>query len=123
MDERHVGPTWYCVRTVFRFHRPPITTYEERLTLWSATGFPAAIASAEEEAHAYADSLDDCAYVGLAQAYELTEAPGHGAEVFSLMRDSTLTADAYVNAFFDTGDERQGDSSAVPEGAEPNARE
>jgi len=101
------GPSWYCVRTVFRFSRAPTATYEERLTLWRATGFPAAVALAEAEASEYAGSLDGCAYVGLAQAFELSEPPAHGAEVFSLMRDSSLSADAYVSAFFDTGNERQ----------------
>lgn len=111
MDDRPVGPAWYCVRTVFRFHREPTSTYEERLTLWSTDGFSAAIALAEAEASKYAGALKDCAYVGLAQAYELAEAPGHGAEVFSLMRDSGLPTDAYVSAFFDTGKERQSHAS------------
>ncbi|MGH2943305.1 MAG: hypothetical protein ACRDLN_11105 [Solirubrobacteraceae bacterium] len=31
----------------------------------------------------------------------------HGAEVFSLMRDSVLEPADYVDRFFDTGDERQ----------------
>ncbi len=110
MDERSVGPSWYCVRTVFRFERAPTATYEG-LTLWWAIGFPAAVALAEAEAYEDADSLAGCAYVGLAQAHELSEAPGHGTEVFSLMRDSSMSADAYVSAFFDTGGERQGDVS------------
>lgn len=109
MDELPAGTAWYCVRTLFHFRRESTATYEERLTLWLATGFSAAVALAEAEAYEYADSVDDCAYVGLAQAYELSEAPGHGTEVFSLMRDSGLATDAYVSAFFDTGSERQGD--------------
>jgi hypothetical protein len=111
MDDRPGGPAWYCVRTVFRFYREPTSTYEERLTLSSTEGFSAAIALAEAEASEYAGALEDCAYVGLAQAYELSEAPGHGAEVFSLMRDSRLTTDAYVSGFFDTGKERQDQAS------------
>lgn len=102
-----VERSWYCVRTVFRFSRDSTSTFEERMTLWCAAGFEAAIALAEAEANEYADSLDSCAYIGLAQAYELSEEPGHGAEVFSLMRDSDLAVEAYVDAFFDTGRERQ----------------
>ena len=35
--------------------------------------------------------------------------PSEAAEVFSLMRDSNLEPDAYVDRFFNTGRERQGD--------------
>jgi len=108
MDKCPPAPGWYCVRTVFQFLRGPTATFEERLTLWHANGFPAAVALAEAEAHEYAGSQDGCAYAGLAQAYQLLDAPGHGAEVFSLMRDSSLAVDAYLSAFFDTGSERQG---------------
>lgn len=106
-----LGSLGACVRTVVRFNRGPTSTYEERLTLWSTRGFSAAISLAEAEASEYAGSLDDCSYIGLAQAYEMPEAPGHGAEIFSLMRNSRLPADAYVSAFFDTGKERQGEVS------------
>jgi hypothetical protein len=44
-------------------------------------------------------------------AYELFEPPGHGVEVFSLLRTSALTEDSYVTTFFDTGTERQTDLS------------
>lgn len=111
MDERPAEPSWYCVRTVFRFSGEPTSTYEERLTLWWTSEFSAAIAMAEAEAREYAGSLEDCAYAGLAQAFALSEAPSHGAEVFSLMRDSTLTTDEYVSTFFATGKERQGEAS------------
>ncbi|SCG64273.1 hypothetical protein GA0070213_10871 [Micromonospora humi] len=40
---------------------------------------------------------------------------GHGAEVYSLMRDSDLPAGAYLTRFFDTGDERQGTLPAAPD--------
>ncbi|MCU1601431.1 MAG: hypothetical protein JWO22_2140, partial [Frankiales bacterium] len=46
-------------------------------------------------------------YLELAQAFELFDDPGHGAEVFSLMRTSRLEPDAYLDTFFDTGTERQ----------------
>lgn len=38
----------------------------------------------------------------------LFDEPGHGAEVFSLLRDSHLEGDEYIQAFFATGSERQG---------------
>lgn len=98
---------WYCVRAVFAFGGKRQTTYEERLTLWQALDFAVAVELAEDEARSYADSLAGCSFTGLAQAYQLYDAPGHGTEVFSLMRDSTLRADEYLTAFFDTGSERQ----------------
>lgn len=98
---------WFGVRTICRFCRGPVTTYEERLTLWQAADLDAAIALAEGEAEAYAADLDGCVFAGLAQAYQLGGPPGHGAEVFSLMRDSDLATGEYLDAFFDTGRERQ----------------
>ncbi|MBB4742624.1 hypothetical protein BJY16_006083 [Actinoplanes octamycinicus] len=101
---------WYSVRGVFAFGGERVTTYEERLTLWQAADVDAAITLAEREAAAYAADLDGCAFTGLLQAYAMNDAPGHGAEVFSLMRDSALAPDDYLSGFFDTGAERQGTS-------------
>jgi len=81
--------------------------YEERITLWKAANLDDAIAQAEAEAAEYADTLES-EYVGLAQAYHLAEKPKHGAEVFSLIRTSVLDPESYLTAFFDTGDECQG---------------
>lgn len=80
----------------------------ERLTLWAVPHFKTAVGTAEREARDYADSIPGCTYVGLSQAYQLPESPGHGTEVFCLMRDSALEPDAYLSAFSDTGTERQG---------------
>ena len=60
---------------------------------------------AESEAADYA--AGDCEYLGLAQAFELDREPGQGAEVFSLMRDSPLDPEDYLDRHFDTGQERQ----------------
>lgn len=105
---------WFSVRCVFAVPTAApasgegeAMTYEERVTLWRASGFDAAIALAEQEAHDYADDVE-ALYLGLAQAYRLAEPPGHGTEVFSLMRDSDLDTEDYLDAFFDTGEERQG---------------
>ncbi|WP_062206234.1 DUF4288 domain-containing protein [Demequina salsinemoris] len=102
---------WFGVRCIFRFPwegRTP--TYEERVTLWRAESAEAAIELANEEAREYVDDLDtdEChvEYLGLAQSYRLAEMPGHGAEVFSMMRDSELEPDDYLAWFFTTGSER-----------------
>ena len=111
---------WYAVRCVFHFPwGDPPGVYEERITLWKADSFDEAIERAEIEAAEYiADG--EGRYVGLAQSFHLAagESVNDGAEVFSLMRDSTLDGDEYVDRFFDTGAERQTDgddrTSAAP---------
>lgn len=101
--------SWYCVRAIFAFadglEQERTATYEERLTLWHADDVAAATALAEADAAAYARCLDDCEFTGLLQAYLLPDAPGHGAEVFSLMRHSAMPAAEYLAAFYDTGRE------------------
>ena len=96
---------WFSVRCLFEL-QPGL--YEERVTLWQAEDFDAAIALAESEAHDYAGDVD-ATYLGLAQAYRLDEEPGQGAEAFSLVRESELPPSDYLTQFFDTGNERQRD--------------
>jgi hypothetical protein len=112
---RHAGlvadNNWYSTRCVFEFHGLAETpTYEERVTLWHAPDFETAIALSEGDAEDYAADL--CTFTGLIQAFQLYDVPGHGAEVFSLMRTSALSAREYLDTFFDTGDERMGQSDA-----------
>jgi hypothetical protein len=83
--------------------------FEERITLWLADSFDHAIERAEVEAREYAATITQSpdTYLGLAQAYRLVDAPGDGAEVFSLLRESKRKPRAYLDRFFDTGKERQ----------------
>jgi hypothetical protein len=104
VDRRDEG--WYSVRCFFRLRWAD--SFEERITLWWATSFDAAIASAEDEAREFAETCE-LEYLSLAQAYyigpdELTD----GVEMFSLIRDSELPAKEYLSRFFDTGREHQG---------------
>ena len=104
------GPGWYAVRCVFaagRLAEDGQETYEERITLWKAQSAEEAIARAEAEAEAYASGLGHWSYLGLAQSFNLFDEPKDGAEVFSLIRDSTLEPDDYLDAFFDTGGEHE----------------
>lgn len=108
---RDVDERWFAVRCIFSWgdsQREGGYLYEERITLWLAEGFDEAIALAEREAVNHAEILDG-SYLGVAQCYHLglTEAPHAGDEVFSLMRDSVLEPDAYVDAHFATGSERE----------------
>ena len=99
--------SWFSVRCVFQNSDGTPTSYEERITLWRATTFEEAIALAEAEAGDYAELVGD-RYLGLAQAYHVADEIGHGAEVYSLIRDSQLPSDAYLTTFFNTGWEHQG---------------
>lgn len=111
------GAGWFAVRCVFRKGWPPPADYayagngyEERITLWRAANMDEAIEKAEREALSYAGAIDDAPdeYLGLAQGYALFDSPDHdGAEVFSLIRDSVLEPNAYLDTFFDTGHEHQ----------------
>ena len=104
---------WVSVRCVFRLHFGEEQVYEERVTLWQESDVDRAIELAEAEAVEYAGMLstgpgDVAEYLGLAQAYILDELPGRGAEVFSLIRTSSLAPRQYLDTFFDTGTERVG---------------
>jgi hypothetical protein len=93
---------WFGVRCIFE--HPANGSYEERVTIWSADSFDAAIELAEAEANEHAEILS-IRYLGLAQAYWIADEIGQGAEVFSLLRRSDLSPHEYVTSFFDTGKE------------------
>lgn len=101
--------SWYGVRCLFRIDSEDENgeaLYEERVTIWHAESSDAAIEMAEADAAEYADVLD-VEYLEFAQVYQFDGEPTAGAEVFSLMRGSTLAPTEYLNTFFDTGKERQ----------------
>jgi hypothetical protein len=105
---------WFAVRCVFRSLEAEVegaSAYEERITLWRAESFEDAIDRAETEALAYAAETPGTEYLDLAQAFQLgvEGTVGDGDEVFSLIRDSDLDADAYLDRFFDDGEEYQGE--------------
>ncbi|WP_460458191.1 hypothetical protein [Angustibacter peucedani] len=107
---------WFAVRTVVamsenqpwgpRDLEPGQIDYEERITLWRASDADAAIELAEREAARYVEDLGG-EVLTFSQAYTLSSKPGHGAEVFSLIRRSELTTSDYLDRHFDTGTERQ----------------
>jgi len=115
------GTSWYSVRCVFAAGWPPEAvgeTYEERITIWRAGSAEEAIARAEAEALEYAATIEDSpsTYLGCAQCYRLSDELADGAEVFSLMRDSKLGPEDYLDTFFDVGQERQGAVTPPPAG-------
>ena len=76
------------------------------MTLWQADSAERAIELAEQEARLYETQIE-VEYLGLAQSYWIPGELGPGAEVFSLIRKSTLDPRSYLDTFFDTGDEYQ----------------
>lgn len=95
---------WFGVRCVI--HHADLRVYEERLTLWEAATFDDAIALATAEVADYCADLTDTVPLDFAQAYQMYDEPRQGAEVYSLMRSSELSATDYLNSFFQTGAER-----------------
>jgi hypothetical protein len=81
--------------------------YEERITVWKAADADEAIDKAIDEAEEYADR-NGFTYAGLAQSFWMfTVIDVNGAEVFSLLRESNLEIEAYLDTFFSNGAERQ----------------
>jgi hypothetical protein len=108
MDESNNATSvegWFSVRCIFKDLDSDI--YEERITLWRAQDFDHAIALAEAEADEYAQAIGGLEYLNFAQAYHLADEPESGSEIFSLMRDSPINRQEYLDTFFDTGSERQ----------------
>lgn len=112
----------YTVRTVIRWAKRPEQArkflYEERITAWNAESIEAAIDEAGKEAREYAG--DDSEALDLFQGYQLFDEIGllpQGAEVFSLLRESDMEPSAYLDAFFDTGEERQAGYDPDPDSA------
>ncbi|MEV6626622.1 hypothetical protein AB0M83_27520 [Amycolatopsis sp. NPDC051106] len=98
---------WYAVRCVFQWTEAEGRPYEERITVWRAADFATALARAEAEAGEYAAN-SGVTYLGLAQAYATgEEVLRPGTEVFSLLRDSPLPPEQYLDRHFDTGSEHQ----------------
>jgi hypothetical protein len=104
-------PNWFGVRCVFELDPETQSdtdprSFEERITIWQASGFDTAIELAEADAVDYATTLD-AKYLGFAQAYKIEGPPMQGCEVYSLIRQTELAPEEYLSAFFDTGRENQ----------------
>lgn len=105
----------YSVRSVIQWAPRPGQrkrfVYEERITLWNAASLEAAIDDAEAETLAYS-TKEGFQSLELFQGYWLLDALKdfpQGTEVFSLLRESDLLPEAYLDAFFDVGEEHQGE--------------
>lgn len=104
-------PEWFAAKTVCKHRRvedgTAKTLFEERVVLLQATDFDDAIAKGEAEVQAYCRGLREVAYAGYINVYRLfADTVGHGTEVFSLMRESELPDNDYLDHFYDDGRER-----------------
>lgn len=81
--------------------------------MWVAPDAESAVVKAEAEALEY--ETEGILYLGFAQTFrtfiQLPIGLQEGDEVFSLLRESNLDPDDYLDRFFDTGQERQ---STIP---------
>lgn len=102
---------WFGARTIYRVEKSNTVTsenklYEERVVLFDANSFDEAITKAEKEAETYASNTN-LTYLGYVNVFALyNNKIEDGTEVYSLMRESELEADVYIDKFFDTGSER-----------------
>ncbi len=108
-DPDRAGDGWYAVRRVVLWAERD--SYEERITLWRAGSAAQAVHDSAVESRQYAlELVGDGVDLGLAQCHHLGAVrPSHGDEIFAYARSSALDPPEYLDAFFDTGDERADD--------------
>lgn len=101
---------WYGAKCIFlhtQIEGCPGQVYEERVVLTKATSLDDAIQRAESLAKEYASDCGGCSYTGFINVFHIyDENIGDGSEVYSLMRTSELSTNAYLDQFYDTGMER-----------------
>jgi len=102
---------WYAVRCVFQHKslRPrgrKKHVYEERIIAVCATTEGVAIRNAE--ALEYEGDSGAVRYLGFAESYRMSGPPSvSGAELFSLMRSSSLCPARFISQYFDDGSEHR----------------
>ncbi|MGH9439736.1 MAG: hypothetical protein ACRD22_18115 [Terriglobia bacterium] len=101
------GLEWYGVRCLFWWSGWESQAFEERITLWQAISASRAADLAEQEAREYVQD-SGIEYLGFSQVSGCTVGGDvrEGMVAFSLVRDSCLSPDDYITAFFNTGRER-----------------
>lgn len=98
---------WYGVRLLYRLTGTSRPAYEERIIIVRADSDDDAIAKGELYSKDYESEATE--YIGYAMAFHIFDENGPclgpGTEVFSLIRESQLDANAYIDRFHDTGSE------------------
>lgn len=95
--------------------------YEERITIWNAESLDEAIALAEKEEAEYInceaskkEEMEPLSFYQGYWAYQEIDLRSQGSEVFSLLRESDLEPEEYLDSFFDTGTEHQQGKKTEP---------
>ena len=106
----------FAVRCVIELPKEEFNTlahlYEERITVWLAVDIDEAIDKAIAEVEDYS-MKNNLSYTGLSQGYQMfSQVDIDGVEVFSLLRESDLPPEEYLDTFFSTGTERQANKKA-----------
>ena len=104
-EEYRRSEGWFAVRCIIRDKNR--SSYEERIVIVRAADMKSAVEKAEADAQEYAKDLT-CEYINYADAFHIFDSIGAAAEVFSLIRESDLEPDDYIDHFFDTGKENRG---------------
>jgi hypothetical protein len=98
---------WYGVRLIYRVTFASRRAYEERVIIVPAESDVEAIRKAEQFSKEYESETTE--YIGYATAFHILDENGPclgpGTEVFSLIRESELDPDAYLERFYDTENE------------------
>lgn len=104
---------WYSVKCIFEHndlaHEAEATVYEERIVILRAIGFDDAITQGEAEAQEYVAGIgnDSIGYTGFISAYRTGEDElAERMEVYSLMRETTLSREDFLTQYYDDGSER-----------------
>ena len=103
---------WYGARSVYELvgrdsQENGTKLFEERIVLVKASSMEEAMEEAEKEATAYASEDSGFIYLGYINVYKLADTRvKNKTEVYSLMRESALAPQEYIDRFFDTGLER-----------------
>ena len=102
---------WYSVKCVFKHdylsRQHGEVVYEERIVVLKASSLDEAIALGEVEANAYAGDKGTVHYTGFISAFHMFERKlANRAEVYSLMRQSNMDTDAFLDHYYDDGSER-----------------
>ena len=103
--------SWYSAKCVFRHNAPTGPSgkfvYEERIIVLRADDLDEAIRRVEEEAHEYSAGLEGVEFTGFVAAYDLgLDEIDDLSEVYSILRDSDLEAEAFLDRYYDDGSER-----------------
>jgi len=104
---------WYGIKLVFRHLNlevgvPGSSVYEERVVLVNAGSEDEAVSLAELEAVEYAKDVGGCEYLEFSSCFHTYEGKiVHLSEVYSIMRESSLSPEEYLDTFYETGLERE----------------